>query len=130
MDDNQSAAAVTSERRRINLTPGAVLNAFARMRELTLLAIILLTVLVMTNANQYFLTPANFRAMAIGFAPTAIISVGMAILLVTHDVEMAASAADRVVLMEDSVIVAEGNPADVLTSAPVEDDGALAAWLR
>jgi energy-coupling factor transporter ATP-binding protein EcfA2 len=43
---------------------------------------------------------------------------GMAIVLVTHDVELAAVAADRVVLMEGGRIVEAGPPAEVLTHWP------------
>jgi len=41
---------------------------------------------------------------------------GMAILLVTHDVELAAQIADRVVLLEDGLVIADGYPNEVLTS--------------
>jgi len=43
---------------------------------------------------------------------------GLAILLVTHDVELVAEAADRVVVMEHGTIVAQGNPAEVLRASP------------
>jgi energy-coupling factor transport system ATP-binding protein len=39
---------------------------------------------------------------------------GRAVLLVTHDVELIAATADRVMVMEDGTIVADGTPADVL----------------
>jgi energy-coupling factor transport system ATP-binding protein len=39
---------------------------------------------------------------------------GMAILLVTHDVELVAAAADRVVLMSQGEVIASGDPAQVL----------------
>ena len=43
---------------------------------------------------------------------------GLAILLVTHDVELVAEAADRVVVMDQGEIVDQGNPAEVLRASP------------
>jgi energy-coupling factor transport system ATP-binding protein len=40
---------------------------------------------------------------------------GMGILLVTHDVELAAQSADRVVLLENGLVVEDGTPQDVLS---------------
>jgi energy-coupling factor transporter ATP-binding protein EcfA2 len=42
----------------------------------------------------------------------------MAILMVTHDVELAVQAADRVILMENGLISANGKPWDVLSQSP------------
>jgi len=42
---------------------------------------------------------------------------GMAILLVTHDVELVAQAADRVILMEKGQITADGAPQEILGSS-------------
>ena len=44
---------------------------------------------------------------------------GMAIVLVTHDVELAAALADRVVLMSQGEIIATGAPATVLGASPL-----------
>lgn len=44
---------------------------------------------------------------------------GMAILVVTHDVELAAAIADRVVLMSQGEIIAEGAPAEVMATSPL-----------
>jgi energy-coupling factor transporter ATP-binding protein EcfA2 len=44
---------------------------------------------------------------------------GMAILLVTHDVEFAAAAADRVALMSQGEIIASGAPGPVLGASPL-----------
>ena len=43
---------------------------------------------------------------------------GMAILLVTHDVELAARVADRVVFLEEGKIRADGSPASMLGDSP------------
>ncbi len=57
------------------------LKAFIDVRELTLLFMIAVIVIVMANLNPYFLSFSNFRALSVGMAPTAIIVIGMAILL-------------------------------------------------
>ncbi|MBN1955180.1 MAG: ATP-binding cassette domain-containing protein [Anaerolineae bacterium] len=41
---------------------------------------------------------------------------GMGVLLVTHDVELVAQAADRVIVLEQGRVVADGPPAEVLTA--------------
>lgn len=44
---------------------------------------------------------------------------GTAILVVTHDVELAATIADRVILMSQGEIIAEGPPTEVLATSPL-----------
>ncbi len=58
-----------------------LLQAFIDVRELTLIVLIAAIIIVMANINPYFFTFSNFRAVAVGMAPTAIIVIGMAILL-------------------------------------------------
>lgn len=58
-----------------------VLQAFIDIRELTLIVLIAAIIIVMSNVNPYFFSFSNFRAVAVGMAPTAIIVIGMAILL-------------------------------------------------
>jgi energy-coupling factor transport system ATP-binding protein len=44
---------------------------------------------------------------------------GMGIALVTHDVELAAAVADRVILMSQGEIIAQGAPAEVMGASPL-----------
>lgn len=44
---------------------------------------------------------------------------GMTIVLVTHDVELAAALADRVVLMSQGEVIADGAPSEVLGASPL-----------
>jgi ribose transport system permease protein len=60
-----------------------MLFTLVKAREITLLTLIVVTIIVMSQLSPYFLTASNFRAMAIGLCPTAIIVVGMTILLVS-----------------------------------------------
>jgi ribose transport system permease protein len=69
------------------LPPGgrglAAVKAILQVRELTLFALILIICAVMALVTPYFLSSANFRAVSIGLVPTAIIAVGMTVLLVS-----------------------------------------------
>ena len=58
-----------------------VLQTFVDIRELTLIVLIVAIIIVMANINPYFFSFSNFRAVAVGMTPTAIIVIGMAILL-------------------------------------------------
>ncbi len=58
-----------------------VLKAFVDIRELTLIALIAIIIIAMSWLSPYFFSPANFRAVAVGMAPNAVIVIGMAILL-------------------------------------------------
>jgi ribose transport system permease protein len=65
--------------------PRGKLPGLARLlqqREILLLAVTLLLTLVISRVTPYLLTAGNLKAMLIGMAPTAIIAVGTAIVLV------------------------------------------------
>jgi ribose transport system permease protein len=59
------------------------LKAILQVRELTLFVLILIICVVMSLVTPYFWTSTNFRALSIGLVPTAIIAVGMTVLLVS-----------------------------------------------
>jgi ribose transport system permease protein len=60
-----------------------LLRRFVETRELTLLVLVVAIIVGMSLASPFFLSLANFRAIASGMAPTAIIAVGMTVLLVS-----------------------------------------------
>ncbi|MBE2270637.1 MAG: ABC transporter permease [Anaerolinea sp.] len=69
-----------------------VLRRLVGTREVPLLILILVLVVFMASRNPNFLTVANFRAMAVGLTPTAIIAVGMVILLVSGGFDLSVGA--------------------------------------
>lgn len=58
------------------------------MREVGLIAIILVLFVVMSFASPYFLTWVNMRAMAMAFAVEGIVVVGMTILLISGGIDL------------------------------------------
>jgi ribose transport system permease protein len=61
----------------------AYLHKLMAAREVTLFVLIAILIVVMSIASPYFLSLANFRAMAVGLVPTGVIVIGMSILLVS-----------------------------------------------
>jgi ribose transport system permease protein len=68
------------------------LRRLVAVRELTLLAIIIAIVVAMSALSPFFFSMANFRAISIGLAPTAIIAVGMTILLISGGFDLSVGA--------------------------------------
>lgn len=75
---------------RRGFTPALLL--LGEMRELTLLALIIVIIVVMALVSPYFLSLANFNAITIGMVPTAIIAVGMALLLAAGGFDLSVGA--------------------------------------
>jgi ribose transport system permease protein len=79
-------------------TPAAAERRASRLRrlfgarELTLLLIIALVMGMMSAVSPFFFTMANFRAVSIGLAPTAIIAVGMTLLLISGGFDLSVGA--------------------------------------
>jgi ribose transport system permease protein len=71
-------------------------------REAALLAMIAGLIVAMSIASPYFLTLANFQAVVVGMVPTAIIVVGMTILLVSGSFDLSVGS----VLALSSTVVA------------------------
>jgi ribose transport system permease protein len=84
-------------------------RVFAR-REATLAVLILIIILVMSQATPHFLSMANFRAMAIGLAPTAIIAIGMTILLVSGGFDLSVGSVLALCSTAVALMIAGGLP--------------------
>lgn len=101
----------------------AVQDAYPRdlsvgQRQRVALAAIMVTrpqILLLDEPTRGLDAPAK-QALAVLLRKWA--EAGMAIILATHDVELAASLVDRVVLLADGTFSAVGNSADVLTANP------------
>ncbi|MGK9170702.1 ABC transporter permease [Inquilinus limosus] len=79
-------------------------------REATLAVLILVIVLVMSQATPHFLTMANFRAMTIGLSPTAIIAIGMTILLVSGGFDLSVGSVLALCSTSVALMIAGGLP--------------------
>jgi iron complex transport system ATP-binding protein len=53
---------------------------------------------------------------------------GLCVVAVLHDLNLAAAACDRVVILDRGRVVAEGAPADVLTAARVQETWGVPVW--
>jgi ribose transport system permease protein len=76
----------TGHRRSIGIAD--ILRQMLGMREVGLIAIILVLFVVMSFASPYFLTWVNMRAMAMAFAVEGIVVVGMTILLISGGIDL------------------------------------------
>jgi ribose transport system permease protein len=76
----------------ISLQRGDGIRRVIAARETTLLAIILIIIVAMSVLSPFFFTMANFRAISIGLVPTAIIAVGMTILLISGGFDLSVGA--------------------------------------
>ncbi len=70
----------------------SLLHRLVATRELMLMLLIGFLAVAMSLATPFFLSLANFRAVAIGLAPTAIIVIGMTVLLVAGGFDLSVGA--------------------------------------
>ena len=86
-------------------------------REMTLVVLILVLVVVMSFASPYFLSMANFRAMAVGLVPTGVIVVGMAMLLVSGGFDLSVGSVLALASTICSLLMLAGAPIVVAIAA-------------
>ena len=94
-----------------------ILQAFVDIRELTLIVLIAAIIIVMSNINPYFLSFSNFRAVAVGMAPTAIIVIGMAILLASGGFDLSVGSVMALSSTVVAMLMLTGMPAFPLAVA-------------
>lgn len=96
------------------------LRRLIETRELTLLVLIVAIIIAMSIASPVFLSVANFRAIAIGMAPTVIIAVGMTVLLVSGGFDLSVGSVLALASTVVALLLLAG------TGIPVAIFGALA----
>ncbi len=119
-------ATANGEQRRVAM---GGLGRLVQAREVTLLALIVAVVIVMSFLSPYFLTAANFRAMSIGMVPTGIIVVGMTFLLVSGGFDLSVGSVLALTGTVLALLVVKGLaiPVALLVSAAV---GALVGLIN
>jgi len=95
----------------------AIWRRIIATREIPLLALIAVVVLVMSIASPYFFSASNFRAMAIGLVPTAIIAIGMTLLLVSGAFDLSVGSALALTGTIVALLVVSGLP--VVVAVPI-----------
>lgn len=93
-----------------------ILKAFVDIRELTLIVLIAAIIIVMASINPYFFSVANFRAVAVGMAPTAVIVIGMAILLASGGFDLSVGSVMALSSTVVALLLLSGLPIPVAVS--------------
>jgi len=95
----------------------AIWRRIIATREIPLLALIAVVVLVMSIASPYFFSASNFRAMAIGLVPTAIIAIGMTLLLVSGAFDLSVGSVLALTGTVVALLIVRGAP--VVVAVPI-----------
>src|SRR5436190_8357861 len=107
----------TSESLKVRSGGDRLLRFLVETRELTLLALILAIAVAMSLATPFFLSLANFRAIAIGMAPTAIISIGMTVLLASGGFDLSVGSVLALASTVVALMLLDGAPIFVAVAA-------------
>jgi ribose transport system permease protein len=95
----------------------AIWRRIIATREIPLLGLIAVVVLVMSIASPYFFSASNFRAMAIGLVPTAIITIGMTLLLVSGAFDLSVGSVLALTGTVVALLIVRGAP--VVVAVPI-----------
>jgi len=95
----------------------AIWRRIIATREIPLLGLIAVVVLVMSIASPYFFSASNFRAMAIGLVPTAIITIGMTLLLVSGAFDLSVGSVLALTGTVVALLIVRGVP--VVVAVPI-----------
>jgi ribose transport system permease protein len=114
-----------------------MVRVFVETRELTLLALIALIIIAMTFLSPYFLSIANLRAIGLGMAPTAIIAIGMAILLASGGFDLSVGSVMALASTVVAMMLIAGFPIPVAVIAAMTvgaavglANGFLVTWIN
>lgn len=106
-----------SERLATEPTGGRLLRSIIETRELTLAILVVAIIAGMSLASPFFLSLANFRAIAIGMAPTAIIAIGMTVLLASGGFDLSVGSVLALASTIAALLLIMGTPIPVAVAA-------------
>lgn len=101
----------------------------AELRELTLLVVIVAIIVVMSAVSPHFLSLPNLNAVTVGMVPTAIIAVGMAVLLASGGFDLSVGAVMALASTAVAMLLVAGWPIPLAVIAGLAI-GAAVGWLN
>ena len=94
-------------------TIGKKLNGAELFSRFGILLIFVLVVLAASLASDRFLSPDNVVSVFTQCTVIGVLSCGMTMLIVTHEMQFARNVASHVVFMDEGLIVEEGRPEEI-----------------
>ncbi|MEK1850935.1 MAG: ABC transporter permease [Phyllobacterium sp.] len=106
-----------ADRRAVRSAHRRLLQLFVETRELTLFVLIIAIIIGIWLASPFFLSMANFRAITIGMAPTAIIAIGMTMLLAAGGFDLSVGSVLALASTVVALLLIKGAPIPLAVTA-------------
>jgi ribose transport system permease protein len=106
-----------ADRRAVRSAHRRLLQLFVETRELTLFVLIIAIIIGIWLASPFFLSVANFRAITIGMAPTAIIAIGMTMLLAAGGFDLSVGSVLALASTVVALLLIKGAPIPLAVTA-------------
>lgn len=106
-----------ADRRAVRSAHRRLLQLFVETRELTLFVLIIAIIIGIWLSSPFFLSMANFRAITIGMAPTAIIAIGMTMLLAAGGFDLSVGSVLALASTVVALLLIKGAPIPLAVTA-------------